>query len=358
MYVGQDGKVHANVHGARSQIVSPSVVNDSKWHHLALVVGSSSQTLFVDGASVGTASGGIVAGGMAYTLMGVGYTTTSGSTVWPSTPGGWFFYNGLLDDARVYNRALSSAEVAALAMPPGLGGPLAWWKFDEIGGTAAADSSDHGKDAKVAGGTWLPAGGHIGGALSFDGSSTVVTLPDGLVNSPAYWTLTFASWIKTTGAGVLIEYQNGPYPTANNETLRYWPTMYIGTDGKLYGYVDLGGWVGYMGSSQPVNDGNWHHVALVVGPTTLTLYVGGTPVASESPGFSWGCAAPCVGGILWQDGELNNQLGAGYSMPANLPNLPAWPSAPGWFYYSGLMDDARFYGRDLSAPEIAQLAAQ
>jgi len=345
MYVGLDGKVRAEVNGASHPMVSPSVVNDDKWHHVTLAVGSSSQTLYVDGAPVATAGGGLVAAGMAYTLVGVGYTN---SAAWPQTPQatGWFYYGGLLDDARLYKRALATAEVAALAvLPLASSGPFAWWKFDETTGATAADSSDHGNDATVTGGTWLPTGGRIGGAMSFDGKSTLVTLPNSLVENPAYTTLTFACWIKTSGAGVIIEYQNGPYPTNTAPLNNYVPMLYIGPDGYLYGSVGTNG-ARTLKSLQPVNTDSWHHVALVVGSTTEYLYVDGNVGDTVTPGSPWG--------VLFQSGFLNNQLGTGYWLQ---PNAPAWWPTGGSFFYRGLLDDARFYGRDLSAAEIRQLAS-
>jgi hypothetical protein len=348
MYIGLDGKARAKVNGASRPMVSPSVVNDDSWHHLTLVVGSSSQTFYVDGAPVDTVSGGLVPEGMAYTLMGVGFTN---SVEWPETPPvtGWYYYRGLIDDARLYNHALSAAEVAALALPPAPSGPLAWWKFDETAGKIAADSSDHGNDATVTGGAWVPTGGHLGGAFSFDGKSTIVTLPDSLVENPAYTTLTFACWIKTSGAGVIIEYENGPYPTSSPTPLNnsVFPMLYIGQDGYLYGSVWTNGSTGrLLKSVQHVNTNSWHHLALAAGSTTICLYVDGNLVDHIDAGAPWG--------VLYQSGFLNEQLGTGYSLPPNDP--PSW-SSRGSFFYSGLLDDARFYGRDLSATEIRQLAS-
>ncbi|MCA9208134.1 MAG: LamG domain-containing protein, partial [Planctomycetales bacterium] len=54
-------------------------------------------------------------------------------------PGGDFF-DGILDDIRIYNRALSSSEVAALY------GLRAHWKLDEEFGSTAADATGGGND--------------------------------------------------------------------------------------------------------------------------------------------------------------------------------------------------------------------
>ena len=80
---------------------------------------------------------------------------------------------------------------------------MAWWKLDENCGTIAADSSGNGWDGYVANTTWNPTGGRLGGALSFNGSSSAVALPDFLLDNSTP-TMTFACWIKTSGSGVII----------------------------------------------------------------------------------------------------------------------------------------------------------
>ncbi|MDF7808671.1 Ig-like domain-containing protein [Pontiellaceae bacterium B12219] len=52
---------------------------------------------------------------------------------------------------------------------------IAYWKLDDGSGTTAADSSGNGFDGAVTDGTWTT--GTDGGALDFNGSSSLVTLP-------------------------------------------------------------------------------------------------------------------------------------------------------------------------------------
>ena len=54
--------------------------------------------------------------GSIYCQLGAGYVGFNSSNTWPGCPGpGWFFYNGLLDDARLYYTALAAQQVATLA---------------------------------------------------------------------------------------------------------------------------------------------------------------------------------------------------------------------------------------------------
>ena len=72
-------------------------------------------------------------------------------------------FEGLMDDLRIYSRALSGDQVRRIATgrgdDPEASELLGWWKFDEEQGTSFADSSgkNHtaGLIADAADGTWL-----------------------------------------------------------------------------------------------------------------------------------------------------------------------------------------------------------
>ena len=63
---------------------------------------------------------------------------------------------------------------AASADPPAL---VAAYGFDEGSGTTVTDASGNGNNGTVANATWSTAG-KFGGALSFNGTSSVVTVPN------------------------------------------------------------------------------------------------------------------------------------------------------------------------------------
>jgi hypothetical protein len=111
VYVGTDGRVYASLfwHGTTSILSSPGAYNDGQWHQVVDVYNNGVETLYLDGNTVAT--GGFFsfsyASAYAYTL-GAGYTR-----LWPAGNGGWSFFNGQLDEAAVYNGALSGQQVAA-----------------------------------------------------------------------------------------------------------------------------------------------------------------------------------------------------------------------------------------------------
>jgi hypothetical protein len=97
----------SNAAGAESMVTSPMPLGTG-WRHLAVVIDSvnMTETLYFDGVPV-------VSGPTATLPRDMGVTTQNwlGRSQWS----GDAYYNGLLDDVRIYDRALSEAEVRYLA---------------------------------------------------------------------------------------------------------------------------------------------------------------------------------------------------------------------------------------------------
>lgn len=83
-------------------------------------------------------------------------------------------YNGILDEVRIYNRALSPAEVRALyEWAPG---PVAHFKLDDGSGTSAIDSSGFGRTGSIINALWNI--GKFGKGLKMDGSGDYLEIGD------------------------------------------------------------------------------------------------------------------------------------------------------------------------------------
>ena len=85
------------------------------------------------------------------------------------------YLNGKVDETRIYNRALSPAEVAQLYnFAPG---PKAHLKMDEGSGISAADSSGNSNTGTLNDGpTWST--GKFGKGVTLDGTNDDVSVPD------------------------------------------------------------------------------------------------------------------------------------------------------------------------------------
>lgn len=113
IYIDTTGKLIGYVFTTAAQSVATAgTVNDGRWHHAAIsVTNHSGISLYLDGALVGTTTftGSPFTGySNSFWIMGHNVLTFSG----PNSGTG--FFNGSIDDARVYNRALSGAEINAI----------------------------------------------------------------------------------------------------------------------------------------------------------------------------------------------------------------------------------------------------
>jgi hypothetical protein len=149
--------------------------------------------------------------------------------------------------------------------------------------------------------------------LSLDGTSYVAAAPPpqgsttGIIPSNATGA-TVSVWFKTTTPdGVIISYQAKPISSGSTISSGYDPALYIGSDGKLQG-----DWwpAGRLASSNPVDDGLWHHAVLTDDGTSETLTLDGTTIGTSPNGSSFTYATP---------GYLD--FGAGY-LGGNWPDEP------------------------------------
>jgi len=109
-----------------------------------------------------------------------------------------FIFNGQIDEVRIYNRALTEAEVR---YHYNQGKPVAQWDMDEGEGTRAFDASGNNNTGVLINGPAWVEGKH-GSALSFDGADDYVNCgADSSLNITN--SMTASAWIypKTLGEG-------------------------------------------------------------------------------------------------------------------------------------------------------------
>jgi Concanavalin A-like lectin/glucanases superfamily len=158
-----------------------------RWSHLAVTYDGARIRMYVNGVEAASrpASGPIRG-------------TTDPLWIGGNRPYGEYF-RGVIDELRVYDRALSPGEVrAAMTTPiraharaPGL---VAAYGFDDVKGRNVRDASGSGNAGTIQGARWT-ASGRFGGGIRFDGSGEVVRVPA----SPALnltRDMTLAGWIK------------------------------------------------------------------------------------------------------------------------------------------------------------------
>jgi autotransporter-associated beta strand protein len=97
--------------GAEQQINGASALPASGWHHVAVTLAGTTSSIYVDGALSGT-------GTVTISPSQMGSTTQNwiGRSQFSNYPNNDPYLNGLVDDFRIYNGALSAAQVTALAV--------------------------------------------------------------------------------------------------------------------------------------------------------------------------------------------------------------------------------------------------
>ena len=284
---------------ARDVALSAGAAVAGAWTHLAGVVDAGTATLYVDGASAGSVAHG--------TAWSAGGPLEAGRDLrgdaWAAP------WNGRLDDVRLYRRAVTAAEVAALRAGTFVGATA-------LGAQGALDS-DPGDHAVRLAGLRTPAKS-VGYNPVLRAGPTSVTLE---------------CWFRTTGYDAATS-------TKGVTLLDFGSTPAGNSAGDRRLFVDAGGHVvfgsvsGTSGVAATASggylDGAWHHAAATLDPVTgLRLYVDGA-LAATAP-----YSAPALAAGYWRFG--GNTWSA------------AWPAD----YFTGDLDEVAVYPLALSAQQIA-----
>lgn len=313
----------------------------TKWHHVAVIRISGTTNIYLDGLLVQSGNAGT--GGN----LGVGKRLGDYSA--QNTPGGNYWFNGYLDDLRVYNRALSASEIkqlyntgagtqvnSAQNNAPGsslTNGLVGYWPFNgpDISGITAYDRSGQGNNGTLTGGPTKVIG-KIGQALKFNGvnSGTYVNLGTSATLNPANYTV--SAWVNS-GSGSYYGSYGYIYSNARDCCTAGLNGIDIQfTGGTLYSTFWNNQSAGSVNSGTPVPYGSgWHHITTTYNGAVLTAY---------------------VDGVL--KGSGNSSLGVG--QPATFATtIGGMGYGPGTYTFDGKVDDVRLYNRALSASEVQKL---
>ncbi len=299
---------------------------DTAWHHWACTFDSSSKVrrIYRDGIAVTSDTATANYQGTGNLLIGFS-TSVSGS-----------YFNGTIDEPRIYNRLLSVSEIFALYKSGSAklntsqnskvkNGLVGLWSFDggDMSGTTAFDRSGSANNGTLTNGP-IRTIGKVGQALSFDGVNDFVAIPNQSIQNA--YPITISAWIKaTTSSGAVVNKYvssslNGYQLYFYNGILCGW--YFRNNSNYVWDGADCG--AGFSG----LNDGKWHHVVFVVDSSGGVIYADG--VKGVTRAWTGTPGAPTQTQDLWI-GRYN----AGY--------------------FPGLIDDTRIYNRALTQAEITKL---
>lgn len=222
-----------------------------------------------------------------------------------------------------------------------LGGTLAWtavrvspsglvgyWPFDSISGGMTPDDSGSANNGALFGGPVL-APGKFASAMSFTGTSKqYVKVANQIPND-----FTVSLWLKTTSTGPqgTAAFQGDGIVSASATGNAMIPMALLGTklafdtDNMKTGKTDT------LVSTAAINTGQWLHALVTRAQSTglKQLFINGTLEASQTSTTAALSANPNI--------SIGGNTGTGH-------------------YYTGLLDEVRFYSRVLTSTEITELS--
>jgi hypothetical protein len=253
------------------------------------------------------------------------------------------YFDGIVDEARIYQRALSATEVAQLYTEGApcviinnetdiidivpLTGAVGIWHLDENTGSSVKDASTSALGGTLQGSTTWVTGKFGYGLESAAGNGPSLRVADnsifGFLNLSPYSIFT---WVKLSAMPGVYTYPMVFYKEQSNMSGRQGWNMWInqepsnhillGSERFRDGSADSTSW---LDSSDTITLGTWHHYGLTFDGTYMRMYWDGVLKAQSGV-----CTKNLIanGGDLWM----------GYSSAAN----------------DAYMDEARIYNRALS----------
>ncbi|MEH1129519.1 LamG-like jellyroll fold domain-containing protein [Micromonospora sp. CPCC 206061] len=311
------------------------------WTHLTGVYDAATRklTLYVNGVAAGTAQRSVAD-------WAIDGRVQIGRTMWQGSAG-VDYWTGLLDEVKIYDRAVSAAEVSAAVGADNV--QVGHWKFDELSGTTGRNEVPGGEMAALHGdaaftgdsdGDGLADGGAVGGAVTLDGVGDYAATSGPAVRTDQSFTI--AGWVQLDQAP-----NAGNFLSALSQDGSAISGFFLGyrqraTGGGVWEFSTPGsdaagapaGGAGVQ-SAQAAQLGKPAHLAAVYDATAgkIRLYVNGsaTPVqADRADGF---------------DARGPLAIGRGLN------------GTPGG-YWKGWIDEVRAYSRALSTAEVQAIVSR
>ena len=365
------------IHGWNDFGSTPLSLN--AWHHVAATFDGSNEILYLDGSAVESR------------VTTINFQNMSGFRIGTLING--YPFNGQMDEVAIYNRSLSASEIyqhynsgqhymgmvsvccvdndgdgygiagtnagctyqgvdcddSNPGINPGatetcngiddncdgnvdtiLGGypagMVGYWTFDNQ--SNVGKDSVNSNDATNNGATW--ASGKVGGALSFDGSSSYVSLPSAAGKITENHTVEF--WMKSSGPTGYNFIFNREYRTGggngNGFYDLYWSSISPYNLVADSWVIVNGGWQNAtVAAPSSYADGNWHHVVMTKAGATIGLYVDSSLIGTASNP-----------NLYYPDPPTNFYLGRTRT----------------GYYWPGMLDEVAIYNRTLTQQEIQQ----
>jgi uncharacterized repeat protein (TIGR01451 family) len=291
---------------------STSNITNGTWSHVTGIYNNAAGT--IDLYINGVLDNGTLTGSITSSI----YDNTSPTRIGYNPANGYF--DGIIDEARIYNRALGANEINQLVnwTPQDL---IAHIKLDEGSGTTATDSSGTNLTGTLTNGpTW--ASGKTGKAVNFDGTNDYIDMGTSTaldIDS----NLSVSAWIYPTQQKTATIFAHGK--TAGSPFLEY--QLATLSTGAVRFSVNTGGALTNLDSTILYNLNQWNYVAGVYDGTNMHVYVNGILKSTAKTG-------PIT--------ETNNQSLIGGDTVVSE-------------YFKGLIDDVEIYKQALTVTDLGNI---
>jgi len=320
-----------SINAPKFLITSTNSYNDGNWHFVVVTRDGDTAKMYVDGVEVGIETDSAVGTIDPPTSAFIGVAEFDAGKVQ--------YFDGAIDEVRIYNRALSQEEINKIMsdsqyysqgnVTSGVQDYMSFWRLDEGSGTTAHDEAGNfdGALQNMGDGGWVS--GKYGNALNFDGIKGYVDVED--VGS---WenAFTIAAWIKSTATSRGIIFSH-----SYNEIYARHIQVALEASGQITFLLrgaepSINAPKFLITSTNSYNDGNWHFVVVTRDGDTAKMYVDGVEVGIETDS--------AVGTI---DPPTSAFIGVAEFDAGKVQ------------YFDGAIDEVRIYNRALSQEEINKI---
>lgn len=109
LYVDNNGTLRGKYWDGNTTTMAGPTVNDGEWHHVVLTRGTTGQTLYLDSVEVANRTASTLDLNMWWSQLGVAHTSG-----WINGNNNWFYFDGDMDQVKVFSDNLSAQQVAEL----------------------------------------------------------------------------------------------------------------------------------------------------------------------------------------------------------------------------------------------------
>lgn len=323
----QTGKDTGNVLGTDHEVTSTSALSENVWVHLVGTYDGAAQRLYVNGIFEISEAWAV---GLAYDS--VNNSVRMGSRVDLAAEGG--FFDGDLDDIRLYGRTITPAEIRAIfdaRVPAPPSDFVAEWTMDDVAGAVLNETLNNHDATLVNTPTFAP--GYEGDAMTLNGVDQRATIVDHADLKPANITAAARVRLAIADTGDLIFSSYNQDPNIAGFNLRVSsgvPHLTIGDNTGVTGGVNSE----FATGTTNIDDGEYHHVVGTYDGEVIKLYIDGI----------------LEGVTQWANGIVYNPV-------TNNVRIGCRKTSAGEVnFFNGDIDKTQFFNRAVSPEEVAAMA--